>query len=264
MFEFLSTLRFKKEEKNKTNIKCFVINLKRRDDRFIQFHKNLSSVGIGNIQRYLAVDTSDVQVLKNAYPLLTEQAWKEANSPFRTNHAQLSIGAIGCYLSHVNLWKQLVNENNETEYYLIFEDDIRALKNLKLDLKTFLERFPVRDFDIIALGNLVYTPYGEKQNKIQNLYETSVAKDKDDNDKKKSYIRVARFFGLHAYIISKEGAKKFLSRCFPIQMQIDSYISNIIVPLDIKAYVTIPSVFYQDRTFGTDIQIPCIGCGNLK
>lgn len=43
----------------------------------------------------------------------------------RTYHSELISGAIGCYLSHIRIYKKIVEDN--IPYAIIFEDDVRFL-----------------------------------------------------------------------------------------------------------------------------------------
>ena len=54
----------------------------------------------------------------------------ELKKLFDGNDFGSNVGAIGCALSHYNLWKQLV-EDSTNEYYLIIEDDLSLFSHFK-------------------------------------------------------------------------------------------------------------------------------------
>jgi glycosyl transferase family 25 len=98
-----------------------------------------------------------------------------------------SNGEIGCVLSHLKIWKQMVDEN--IEYALIFEDDCAATTNIQyLEQIMSGEQSLVKNADIILLGALAY--YGHANIENSNFY------------------RIRIFDGSHALIITKATAVK--------------------------------------------------------
>ena len=114
-----------------------------------------------------------------------------------------TLGAIGCYLSHIGVWK-LALSRGEKEI-IILEDDIK----LKVDvnkLEEYLKTIP-KDYDICYLD--WYGLYGYNNTKEYNSHWN-----KNDGDE-------ISYFS--AYIISEKGIKKLLKGIFPIEQQIDCY-----------------------------------------
>ena len=105
-----------------------------------------------------------------------------------------SKGAIGCSLSHIELWKKCVNEN--LPFMTICEDDLFFEKKIKED-------------DII------------KALKQENGMFLSPNSGDNINMNKRN----VKFFGTHFYILSKECCIKLLEKAFPIDIQVDSYIA---------------------------------------
>lgn len=102
----------------------------------------------------------------------------------------LSLGEIGCYLSHFCLWKKVVDEN--LDYIAIFEDDIYLAKDTSLLLKQ-LDWLP-KDFDAVKLETMYEKILINKGIKILN--ERYLTKMK------------SRHMGGAGYILSKKGASK--------------------------------------------------------
>ncbi|MBK7678130.1 MAG: glycosyltransferase family 25 protein [Chitinophagaceae bacterium] len=102
----------------------------------------------------------------------------------------MSHGAIGCAISHVQLWKKIAAEINDNNY-LIFEDDVIFNSNFSKSLHAALRNYPTNT-DIFFLGSR-----NERQRDIK--YFTNF-----------NYCRSfnARL-GAFAYIISSKSAKKY-------------------------------------------------------
>ena len=91
---------------------CYVINLDRRSDRlknFIAHHPSLK----GALRRISAFDGKKLKLT----PSLTRM--------FKTNDFFWKKAVMGCALSHMRVWANLVSEPSEIQSYLILEDDAR-------------------------------------------------------------------------------------------------------------------------------------------
>ena len=89
---------------------------------------------------------------------------------------KFTAGMIGCLLSHIELLK------SDFDTICIFEDDCEFIGK-KHELLTFLDSAP--PYDILCLGtseHVDYTPYNS------------------------SFVKVTRFWGAHAFIITKKAA----------------------------------------------------------
>jgi len=158
-----------------------------------------------------------------------------------------SLGAIGCYMSHIELWKRLL-EDPLNDAYLILEDDMKPAITDKAEISNFIEHSnnTVPDWDFLFLGWVKPgIPY------LSFLFEevsTDIPIDK--------YIYQINSitFCTHAYVINKKGAKRLLDSAFPIVDQVDSYISYMACRGDIKAYRTHKSMFLQQNDEGSSIQ----------
>ena len=105
---------------NFTNNCIKIINLERRTDRkkkMIDLLTNLHFVE-NEYEFIKAVDGITLKSTTEIYQL------------FKIFYYKLTVGVVGCALSHYYLWKQLIDSNKE--YYVIFEDDIlKTCANLK-------------------------------------------------------------------------------------------------------------------------------------
>ena len=214
--------------------KIYVINLDKRLDRREQFTNSVKTSDISKIdyEWFKAVDGSKIDINKI---YLTPKAKKELNlieiRGYRTKHYQLTKGAIGCYLSHVNLWNEI--KKNNIKNTLIFEDDVNLPNNINQLINNEIKHIP-SDWDIILLGHIILK--GKKY---------------------KNYYKVERFWLLHSYIINIGAVNKILNSntLFPMSQQIDSYLSEISDYLNIYGIVNNKIGQIQSKT---DIQMPLI------
>ena len=106
-----------------------VINLKRREDRWKRFLRNLPADWPFRYPlRFYGVDGTTVEV---------PDWWKPGS------------GAWGCYLSHRAIIKDCIERN--INRVLILEDDAVAMPNLALDVRHFLGNLP-DDWSMLYMG----------------------------------------------------------------------------------------------------------------
>lgn len=218
--------------KRNTCIKAHVINLKKNKQRYERF-MNSYTLDIP-IERFDAIVGKELDpqeyISKNAYDTLQIA---EKNG-YRKRHSELTRGAIGCYLSHVELYKKLLSD--ECEYYLIFEDDAELCVKNETILRDAIKNAP-SDWDMISFAR----GYGYSHTEIKG-----------------KYTKYYHFFGLTCYLINKKGARKFLDEfnSKPITMQIDSKMSLMIQKGNFVVYGYSDYILEEHSDAGTDIQIP--------
>jgi len=134
---------------NEIKLRLYVINMdkdKERYQKLLKHYKN-SDLTTLPINRYEAIVGKKVPpetwLSKDA---LTELQLIEKNG-FRTHHHSVTRGGLGCFLSHYNLAKQLVNDPS-VNGYLIFEDDTTMLPTTYNQILTSLEEAP-QDWDML-------------------------------------------------------------------------------------------------------------------
>ncbi len=197
------------------DIKGYCISLARKQEKWPEILEKFEKVGFTNISIQVAVDGKANKNVYNNTQWLTPWAQYKLNNKIpRQYHSELpSWGAVGCYMSHVILWQQLL-EDPENNAYIIFEDDVSFADNCSVKLLSLLENVP-SDSDFVFLdiswSNHKPTKYDEYYNVLDS-----------------------QFFGTHAYIVTKNGAAKMMSRIFPIEIQIDAVMSFA----DVNKYVS--------------------------
>lgn len=199
------------------NIHFYCINLKHRQDRWKTFSSQPAIEEIKKkypFEKFEAIAGSTLDIQQDTrISLRTKRNIKEAS---RRDHEDLNTaGGVGCYLSHVELWKK-ISEGKEP-YGIIFEDDTRLPDN-------FLEIFEtcMQERNLLPEMPDVWTfSYG-----WEFYYSTRGKKAPQDDSRnhRGPWVFNTCPGGLNGYFITKEGAKKLLADAFPIDMHVDLYI----------------------------------------
>lgn len=231
-------------KKRALKTKCWVINLKKNKDRierFTYFYEK-SDISSLPLHRFDAINGREIDAKRYVTKVAYETLLLNEKNRYRTKHYQLTRGAIGCYLSHVSIFKKLL-EDPDCDYYVIFEDDAAILPKVEHKLQVAL-RYAPDDWDIILLAPIMEvilerTPMFKK-------YES--------------------FWGLCGYVINKRGARKFVEEfdAKPIAMQIDSKMSLMIMEDKLTVYGYNEKLIWHDRSMGTDIQMPLKRVANVN
>ncbi len=151
----------------------------------------------------------------------------------------MSYGEIGCFLSHVSLWKMLVE--SDMKRILIFEDDAKTFLPLEKvrvmidDLYNYFDLNNIEEPDILYLG---------KSHDECSRYEKIMG----------DVYRNFKPLGLHAYIITSQGAEKLLSQKRNFS-PVDKLIINKKKKLGLEFMTFHPSLFFQDSmTFSSNLR----------
>lgn len=102
-------------------LKKYVINLKRRDDRLKELRLPFD---------YTIFEATDGREVFSQYPIKQQ-------------------GFMGCWDSHRRLFNKIKEEN--TEYTLIMEDDVDLVENFNERLNEVISELP-NDWDLLYLG----------------------------------------------------------------------------------------------------------------
>lgn len=213
----------------------YLINLDRRPDRLERFMNSLDNSDMKDMKvlRMNAVDGSEIDITRVPLSETAKGELKQIETTgFRSKHYQLTRGAIGCYLSHVKVWKDIVEKGHKNG--LIFEDDVTLPENMYERMMNSMKGVP-DDWDVLL--------FGFHCKECENM---------------KNYRKVDRFILLHCYAISYSGIVKMLktNSLFPITQQIDSYMSEL--SPDILNIYTVKNPIIHQNGSRTDIQMPII------
>ena len=169
----------KNDVSNLDNI--YIINLEKQKKRKENMARQFEKEKIMNYKFFNAV---------NGYELNENE---ELRNLFEGNDFNYRKGVIGCTLSHMKLWKQLINDKNN-DFYVIFEDDITLLPNFKENLYDAINTLVTNQLDYLILA--------ERGNKYGP----------DTKNKSNKYFFNNHNFGYvsFAYIISKTACAKII------------------------------------------------------
>jgi len=223
--------------------KIIYINLDRRTDRNLNVIEQLNKVGLLEMaERFSAIDGKKLDLNKLDRNIITLEGIEFAKKS-DIIYTHLTLGAIGCAMSHRAIYQKIIDENINS--CLILEDDITLDDRFIDQIKIIENELKVNDYDY-DLFFLGYHP--------GSTY--------DENKKFK------KVYGLFGYIVTKSGAKKLLD-LFPITYQIDTEITRNtnkinIFGVDISNRIILSDQSQYSYKFGTDIQIKDNGVNGVN
>jgi GR25 family glycosyltransferase involved in LPS biosynthesis len=205
------------EPLNEKTVHFYCINLKYRTDRWNAFSQQPVIQTIKQkyiFERFDAIAGSTIDIPNdNRISVRTKRNIKDLS---RRDHEDLNTaGGVGCYLSHVEIWKKVLN--NPEPYAIIFEDDASVPPD-------FLENIR-REFESINL--LPFTPDIWTFSYAWGFYYSVKGRPSPHNQPENirgNWILNTCPGGTGGYFITKAGAKKLLENAFPIDMHVDFYI----------------------------------------
>ena len=202
------------------SIKTVCINLLRRPDRKETQIERFNEV---NIKDYSFIEAVDGKKLhKN----------KQLMSLFAKCDFNYSVQVMGCALSHIQLWLELI-EDKDNDVYCVFEDDAYFSDKFTELYPEILKQLssPLLDWDLVYLG------LGEVNNKNYRKYDTEI--------NIKSINRNLNCYGTVGYLINKKGAIKSINyiRKNGMTKPIDTYINYSIQDLNVMEVN--PHIVYQ-------------------
>jgi len=191
-YELNNEIQFYEKEKETfpDNLKTFVINLDRRSDRWEKFIENSKQISL-KYERFSAIDGT-----KLAPTLQLQQI-------FEHNDYNMRQGIVGCALSHIKLYIQLLCDE-ESEMYCILEDDITFVPEFDKKLLMCLTNLEKVDWDIFYLGHHLWKQFIDEEVHSPTMYPKI--------EKFNRFESLNRSMGgTGGYIITKSGAEKLLN-----------------------------------------------------
>lgn len=213
----------------------YIINLARRADRWNKIVNTINNKF--NYERFDAVDGSKLVATEQLHRL------------FDNNNYAMRKGIVGCALSHIQLYFNLIN--SEQDYYIILEDDISFVDDYITKLTHLQNNLPI-DWD------LIYISYHARPRFNLDIIQNKVALPTVTKFNSDEAIQLS-LGGTSGYLISKQGAKKLL------QFINDRGMTNAIDTIQQKSadainlYYCIPQLVYAEcfdlnEKVDTDIQ----------
>ncbi|XP_046977136.1 glycosyltransferase 25 family member isoform X2 [Vanessa cardui] len=133
----------------------YMINLDRRPVRKKLMMKTFKELGL-DVKRLPAVD--GLRLNLTSLRRLNVKFMPGYEDPYHKR--PMKAGEIGCFLSHYNIWKKIVNR----KYHLtmVLEDDVRFSPNFRDAYRQMLAEVEMLNFDLIYLGRKILMEGGEE------------------------------------------------------------------------------------------------------
>lgn len=127
-------------------MKVFYINLEKRKDKKDHMEAMLSNLNL-DYERFDAVCPTINEIKFGKFKHFYEKAVPVVKRRFNTekNHSSV-VGIFGCYISHYQIHS---NQVNNTEPYIILEDDVKITEKTLSQLNDFILNEKYKDWDII-------------------------------------------------------------------------------------------------------------------
>lgn len=219
---------------NGLDLPVVAINLTHRTDRWRALTSRMSAAGLTKLIRAPAIEGSR---LTNGQIAGFLDASADAIDRSPRSHLHLTRPAIGCFLSHLAVWRWVMAAN--TPRVLVLEDDAAPARDycparFREAVAALPEHaglvFPGR----IIMGGLADRPQGA------------------------ALARLYYFNGTFAYLITPAACRALLRHLLPPRWHIDHQISKVLMEQRhaIAAYYTEPAFFEPDWSLQSDCYVP--------
>lgn len=188
-------------------IPMYYISFKRNLD----LEKNMSSRGFSDINYFSAVNGKKYRP-KNLVNegIISNSAYVELLGGRQRIAGLPSLGAVGCSLSHYNIWKICIERN--LPYIIVVEDDCYM---------------PIiKKYELFKIRNIL--------RKNNSVYVSTYMLDKG---------KVTMFMLAHFCILSLGACKELVKYMFPIEMQVDAYMAA----LDTRKIINLDGFFLASQ-----------------
>lgn len=224
------------------SVPSVVINLDRDQEKLEKFNRRFNKLNIFP-KRSPAVNGKSLSLRDMINEKLVDASVEYTINNGRSNDSQVpSMGAIGCYLSHVGVWQRLIQDPS-TDMYMVYEDDCdvdsKDIPKINQFVNETIQLFP--DWHIIYLGNI-------------DMFLSNLLSHHQQVDSLRQKVN-GMVFGTHSYLINKTGAQKLLTYAFPIVFQIDSYMSFQFMTNQVNAYRPYKQNFTSQLSHSSTIQM---------
>ena len=223
-----------------SQLRCKVINLDRRKDRWDKFLISTCKESFNKYDRVSAIDGSKLVIstdIKNLFRNFTNRKPK--------------AGEIGCALTHLNLWRDIKTDT------LILEDDITLCRgfNDRLSLIYGHVKNNIPDFDILYIGYILNRDIHKEYPTDPDNKFIIPLKDIMDSSSTEKNIFGYHGGGTYGYIISPKGASKLVSH-----ISTNGFVTAVdyqMLAVDhsslIKSYCCITPLVYSETLYDNNI-----------
>jgi GR25 family glycosyltransferase involved in LPS biosynthesis len=211
-----------------------VINLPRRTDRWQTLSRRMSAAGLDKLIKVPAVEGARLPKAQIA-GLLGAPADPIDQAP--QSHLSLTRPAIGCFLSHLAVWRWMIAQG--IPRLLVLEDDAAPAPGYNAArLRGVLAELP-DDAGLTLLGRIIMHGLAERPGGS-------------------SLARMYYFNGTFAYLITPAAARLLLQHLVPLRCHIDHQISSTLIEQRQRfaAYCVEPPLFDPDWSQRSDCYVP--------
>ena len=211
-----------------------VINLPHRTDRWETLSRRMSAVGLTRLIKASAVEgarLSDGQIAQ----LLRSPTDRIDEAP--ESHLTLTRPAIGCFLSHLAIWRWTLGMN--LPRVLVLEDDASPAAHCSAArLRSFVDSIP-QEMGLVFLGRIIMGGLA-------------------DRPQGSDLARIFYFNGTFAYLITPAACRRLLGQLLPPRSHIDHQISRVLIEQRrvFPAYYSEPHFFEPDWSLRSDCYVP--------
>ena len=211
-----------------------VINLPHRTDRWQTLSRRMSAVGLTKLIRASAVEgsrLSDGQIAA----LLRSPADGIDEAP--RSHLTLTRPAIGCFLSHLAIWRWVLDTS--LPRVLVLEDDAAPAAHYSpARFRSVVASIP-EEAGLVFLGRMIMGGLA-------------------DRPEGSELARIYYFNGTFAYLITPAACRSLLRRLLPLHSHIDHQVSRVLIEQRrvFSAYYTEPHFFEPDWSLRSDCYVP--------
>jgi GR25 family glycosyltransferase involved in LPS biosynthesis len=183
------------------------ISLDRREDRWEKFHESAAAARL-RVQRFSAVDAREFEGGGIRHPDVSVLTAHNLKYKKRRSHYEIDrVGAVGASLSHFRCWRALLA--SQAPAMVVFEDDIELPSDLRVRLVTVMRNLPT-DWHLVSLHRTEFAGGRYDCEPVAGAEEWQACES---------------LMGAHAYMISREGARRLLEKAYPIELHVDAYMA---------------------------------------
>jgi GR25 family glycosyltransferase involved in LPS biosynthesis len=216
------------------NIPVYVINMNERKDRWKRFMSQEAVHQFKNIKRVSGINGKKLNFRKDKRISMNTKLRIYRN--YRRSHYEIAtLGAVGATLSHAHVWETFLK--SDAPSCIVLEDDSVWTPEMIETINEEYKRIP-DNWGIWILGYFHKTLIMERM--------------------KNGWDKVYNFSGAHAYMITRDVAKKLLEDVYPIETHIEFYmtgssiIKNFLILENPKVHIDYFRTFVGPRVSTSD------------
>lgn len=195
-----------------------IINLPTYERRWKHIENQLKRSDITRYKRVdgvlgkLAIEVPEVQ------GMLAPGVLEIVKSPMRESHDQHNPGSIGCYIAHMNAWKEFYL-HSKRNYVLILEDDVWIDPEASRKAKKILQYARSFDWDMMLVGQRELWGPTKPLGKFEGF----------------EFQKISEFTSMCGYFLKRTSIPKILEKAVPIKWQLDWFFGHMSKEIDCVA-----------------------------